>query len=859
MNRTRVFLIIGFFFLCFCFITVRLHAESLNLVGNGTSRYVIVLGNDASSSEWHGARELQMFLQIISGAFLPILRESEPINVPMIFVGNSTAVQKVDPNTNYSSLGNDEYVIRTVPPHLILCGGRQRGSMYAVYDFLSRVLGCRWWSAKVSTIPKMPDIILKSLNIVEKPAFEHRDVYWTDAFDADWAARNRSTSPRAQLDIQRGGKINYLSVHTFYPLIPPDIWFDAHPEYFSLLYGKRQWEFAQLCLMNPELSKIMSMKVILWIERQPEGYIYCVSQNDWYNACTCEHCKLIDDREGSYSGTMVTFVNAVAERVEKVHPEKYIGTLAYQYTEKPPKTVKPRKNVVIRLCNIIGCDAHSLAECEQNIRFRNNLIGWAPIADKIHIWDYVTDFRFYLIPKPNWFAVQEDFGFFHSYGIDGIKPQGCMTTEGAAFAELEAYHQSQALWNPDRNAEDSIDEFVKNYYGPAAEPIREYIDLLQRKTADEWIHFPLNPPPTSAYLSSDIITRADQFFDQAERLARHNPDVAYRVEQLRLGVRYIKLAQPVEHILEGNLYKPVQNAPVYANLRELNKFMETVKKHNMRELGEARGLELPYFFLKANVSTHQVVSLENKHTKVDLIPGLGGRIYKMFDKKSGKNVFYSANTKDEGYPGAGGYEETTRGGKGVGYIEDFNYTISGGGSSPQICLQTYLNDRGYTEDLQRHNAHLITRVITLLPDRPGIEITTTLKALREIRNPSRIQTNPEFTFVNVGKTESGWLTAEGYALKKVFSSEDSLRARIEYRGKSISTGAWAAFNPEEKIGIVNIFEPSQVEYCEVRGDKSNNRLILSIGGIQKGMKAGDELKLNQKIMIIDDSSNMPIR
>lgn len=855
----RIIIISIFVLFCSSFAIEQIYAEPLTLAKNGNSQYVIVLGNDASPSVWHGARELQMFLQIISGAYLPILRENEPVSGPMILIGNSAALQKIDPTINFSSFGNDEFVIRTVSPHLVLCGGRQRGSMYAVYEFLSGVLGCRWWSAKVSFVPRNSNIMVESLNITDKPVFEHRDVYWTDAFDGNWAARNRSTSPRAELDVQRGGKINYLGVHTFYPLIPPDTWFDSHPEYFSQLYGKRQWEFAQLCLTNPELVKIMAQKVMLWIKRQPEGDIYCVSQNDWYNACTCDFCKAIDNREGSYSGTMVTFVNGVAERVEKVYPEKYIATLAYQYTEKPPRTVKPRKNVVIRLCNIIGCDAHPLSECEQNVRFKNNLMGWAPIADKIYIWDYVTDFRHYLIPKPNWFAVQEDMRFFHLYGVDGIKPQGCMTTLGAAFAELEAYHQAKALWNPDVDVEDTIDDFVKNYYGPAAKPIREYIDMLQRKVLDEWIHFPLNPPPASAYLSSDIITRADQYFNQAERLSRHKPDVAYRVEQLRLGMRYIKLSKPIEHVLAGNLYKPVESAQVIANLRELNEFMETVKKHNMRELGEARGLELPYFFMKANVSTHQVITLENKLIKVDIIPGIGGRIYRMFLKKSGKNVLYVAGTNDDGYPGAGGYEETTRGVKGVGYIEDFDYTLLRGGDAPQVRLQAYLNDRGYNDDTRRHNAHQITRIITLLEDKPGIEISTTLKALREIRNPSRIQTNPEFSLGDAGNLESGWLSENGYALKRLFLNSDSTRVRNEFRGKSISTGAWATFNPEEKIGIVNIFDPAQVEYCEVRTDRAGNRLALSIAGIQKAMKAGDELKLNQKIVIVDDASNMPVR
>jgi hypothetical protein len=38
-------------------------------------------------------------------------------------------------------------------------------------------------------------------------------------------------------------------------------------------------------------------------------------------------------------------LNKVAEAVEKEFPDVLVESLAYQYTRKPPKTIKPRDNV----------------------------------------------------------------------------------------------------------------------------------------------------------------------------------------------------------------------------------------------------------------------------------------------------------------------------------------------------------------------------------------------------------------------------------------------------------------------------------------------------------------------------------
>src|SRR5690606_21605830 len=244
-------------------------------------------------------------------------------------------------------------VLRSVGDRIVLSGGRLRGSLYAVSRFLQDYCGVRWWTPWASRIPRTPDLQVPELNVRTAPAFESRDPFWYCAFNEDWAVRNFSNGQSARIRPERGGAVRYKGfVHTFYPLVPPEKHFESHPEWYSLIKGKRTHERAQLCTTNPRLREFMVERVREWLREEPEASIISISQNDWYNPCECDACMAIDDAEGSHAGTMLALVNYIAEKLEPEFPHVAFDTLAYQYTRKPPKTLRPRDNVIIRLCSI---------------------------------------------------------------------------------------------------------------------------------------------------------------------------------------------------------------------------------------------------------------------------------------------------------------------------------------------------------------------------------------------------------------------------------------------------------------------------------------------------------------------------
>jgi hypothetical protein len=201
----------------------------------GRSDFTIVLSKDASASEKHAAGELQKFLQEISGAELPIAVEGQARPGQMIVLGDGEVFRSLNAGVDLKDLGDEGFAIQTVGPHLVIVGGRLRGTMYGVYTLLEEQLGCRWYTSTVSYIPKASTITLKPLSIVQKPDFEYREPFYTDAWDADWAARNKVNGNHTRLDEQRGGKISYMPfVHTFDSLVPKAQYFEKHRNIFLL-------------------------------------------------------------------------------------------------------------------------------------------------------------------------------------------------------------------------------------------------------------------------------------------------------------------------------------------------------------------------------------------------------------------------------------------------------------------------------------------------------------------------------------------------------------------------------------------------------------------------------------------------
>ncbi len=553
-----------------------------SIVSGGKSDYRITYASDASDSEQWAAKELQHWLKEVAGVEIPLQETTQNFNGPQIVIGYNDIV-KQKTGATAPALLDESFRYVSSGPDILIYGGKQRGTMYGVMAFLENEIGCRWYTPAVSVVPKKEEIILGHLDHSEAPGIRVRNDFYFEAFDSIWSARNRMNGTMDTRK-QPGGIESYWAVHTFFPLVPPKEHYDKHPEYYSLINGKRVHDHAQLCLTNPNVLKILTKNLRQVMIDKPGYLIYDVSQNDWDNPCQCDKCQAIVNREGSEAGVVIWFVNQVAEALEKEFPDKYIGTLAYKYTRKPCKTIKPRKNVVVRLCSIECCFAHDIKTCPRNQEFLEDLKGWSAIAPNMYIWDYVVYFQHYIMPYPNILVLQPNIKTFKENNAIGIMEQAAYESRGGEFAELRSYVISRLLWNPDANVKDVIGDFMYGYYGRSGKYIQQYFDLLySRVTPETHLHIESHKynqlTAQDPLFSDEFVLQSLKIFDEAAKVA-DNDDVRRRVEMASMPILYLKCKRTPALARNDGTYEKFTNIAKREGVTKYAEYGSTVASFN---------------------------------------------------------------------------------------------------------------------------------------------------------------------------------------------------------------------------------------------------------------------------------------
>ena len=476
----------------------------------------------------------------MTGARLPIYEEGEvPAGSQQIVVGPGEQLHQAVPDVDLVALGQDGIVLRTVGDTLYLAGGRPRGTLYAVYTFLEDVVGCRWWTSTESYLPSQPTLTIPALNQVYVPQLQYREAHYRDAFDGVFAARLKWNGATAGCTPEYGGHYTLLGwCHTFYELLPPEKYFAQHPEWYSEVNGQRTCEWAQLCLTNEAMRAELTCNALEWIRADPTAGMISISQNDRSGYCECAACQAVVAEEGALSGAVLRFVNAVAEEIEKQYPDFLVETTAYSETQQPPQATQARGNVLVRLCGIGRDFGQPVGSGEHNRGFREDLEGWSAICPQLFIWNYVANFSNFLLPHPNLHTLADDIRTFVAHKTIGLFEQGDAGSTCGDFVELRAWLLGHLMWDPARDEQALIREFLQGYYGAAAEPLQEYLDLRTRALERAGVFLGCGRPSTADWLTEEDLTQSGELFDRAAELVREDPVLSTRVRRARLPLDY---------------------------------------------------------------------------------------------------------------------------------------------------------------------------------------------------------------------------------------------------------------------------------------------------------------------------------
>ncbi|MCX5759303.1 MAG: DUF4838 domain-containing protein, partial [Candidatus Hydrogenedentes bacterium] len=439
-------------------------------------------------------------------------------------------------------------MIRTVGDDLVLVGGRPRGTLYAVYRFLEDVIGVHWWNAYEEAVPRQPTLRIEPLDRKGRPTFRCRDIYMLYANDGGrFAARNRlNRDGDSRIAAEYGGEMGYgppYHVHTFYTYVPPATYFATHPEWFSLINGKRDATEKQLCLTNLELRRFCVDRLKGYIEQsrattkekgEPAPTVFDISQNDWGGMCECVNCQAIAKAEESEAGPLLDFLNDIADAIAKDYPEISIDTLAYVMTQKPPKSIRPRNNVIIRLCDT-GSNFTKPITDPENAEFREHLLSWAKIAKNLRIWDYaVTYAPHYGLPLPTVHTYAADYRFYAEHNVEGVFTEHEYPIL-ADMRDFKIWMMMKLLDDPYQDYDALVHIFTDGFYGAAGASIRGYLARLEQASEAKPSHLGMGASPRQyRYLDLPFVLDAQGMFDKAEQAVAGDEVLLRRVRFTRL-------------------------------------------------------------------------------------------------------------------------------------------------------------------------------------------------------------------------------------------------------------------------------------------------------------------------------------
>ena len=137
----------------------------ITLAKDGKSPYTIAYDTDNQNPVFRAAlKDLSNYLREITGANIPLAYQS---GGPRIFVG------KRAPGDDKPFTGVRERRIRSVGSDLYIYGDGLFGTVGAVYDFLEKFCGCRWFGPwKGDTfVPKKPTLEFDPIDYRHAPSF----------------------------------------------------------------------------------------------------------------------------------------------------------------------------------------------------------------------------------------------------------------------------------------------------------------------------------------------------------------------------------------------------------------------------------------------------------------------------------------------------------------------------------------------------------------------------------------------------------------------------------------------------------------------------------------------------------------
>lgn len=802
----------------------------------GMRSWKIVSSPAATEAERYAATEFQRLFQGITGTILPIVDTPGSLD-GTICIGPDAVTQPGQP-ADHPTLGEETVRLRVQARRIRIDGGRPRGTLYGVYEFFEELGGVRFLTFDHTYYP--PEAASRKIPTgtwVVEPTFAFRWSYYGETSRRpEFAARLRVNT--VSDDPRLGGRTGYRLVsHNVAYLVPPEKYGPTHPEYYALVNGQRRLDEGgggpQLCMSNEELVGVVAKAVLAEIEKDPAARNINVAQMDNESYCTCPKCAAIDAREESHAGATLAFVNAVAERIEPSHPEVLISTYAYLYTRKPPKTLRPRRNVMIQLCSIECCDFHAIDDrsCPLNRAFCRDLGGWKRIAQHVFIWHYNTNFKGYLLPFPNLRSIGRSVAYFAANHGRGVFMQAAGNGFSTELSDLRNYVMARCLWKPGRDSWKEAEEFCRLHYAEAAAPIVAYLKYYHELVGRLGAHPTCFPTESALGITPESAHRIRGYFEEAQGLARS--------EAVRTRVEKASLCADRAALSASSMQLVYRDGVAYPDLAGFGRDLLERYASRCRRFGVTMDDEmLPLDgYLERMRRLHagfKAVRLENPTWRVVVLPESNAKVVEMTYKPTGRNLVRAPRAFHRFR-----FEEWMRQGDGPTSENILDFAAQAEAHRVRLTL--------LTKDGAR-----LERRIALVDDAVRFETILTADAPRtfealihpEYDTASRSQ-DPAILGIYVKAPD--WVRANGPRAEAL--SPDELRAWVK---DAVAGGAYAYYNHQARFGVEQRFDAHAFQALGLFWDPSRQQINLELSSRPVSLTKGQQARYAYEVRYLSD-------
>lgn len=560
------------------------------------SGFKIVITPEAGKVETFAAEELAKYLNKVTNSEFPIVTSlSESGNIQL-------KIKSGEPQEGFTTELVDG-------KNLVITGNSPRGLVYAVYDFLEKAAGIRWFAPfdYAEIVPENPDLKLPLFKDESSPDMIYRyNLYCSNSRVphaaehgwkmADWSFKNRFNAELERLPKNQSAAIRKFyekrgsciwklekEGHNFHKWIEPKKYFESHPNFFCYDRATGEWraERAQLCTTNPELIAELGKIADDYFERHPEAPFFPLFQEDGSRLwCQCPACLALNpsgDNLVSATENNINLVNSVCARIREKHPDKGVFTYAYTVTRKPPVNVPPQPGVWIQYC--YSTAAFDRMPWEDDIFLE--ILDWSKQTSNIM-------FRTYQYLDLAYTYINESILINMMRAVNVMKLKGSRQEATECWSGIDAYLMylgARLAWNPWFDAEAFKDDYFLKFYGAAAKPIREYHDLMSEILCDRSKYLRQGHGYRPSFPASDL-DKMSSLIGEARKAVADDPRASKAVQAQADRLEYLKAYS-----------KAMETCAVYYQNPS-----EEIYKTALKEIAESRSLLV-------KLATKRIISL----------------------------------------------------------------------------------------------------------------------------------------------------------------------------------------------------------------------------------------------------------